>query len=109
MRVELSAAARQRARAPRAKAMEPPVPEPEPAPGGAPAPAPTPGGAAQASWERAAAALVRDFSGSRSIQLIDPLLRTRWFWPREGNEDAPSYNHGSNPLRRGAIMAPISE
>jgi hypothetical protein len=32
---------------------------------------------------------------------------TRWFWPLEGNEDAPSYNHGSNPLRRAAIMSAV--
>jgi PAS domain S-box-containing protein len=57
------------------------------------------------AWQRDAAHLVRDFSGYRSIQFIDPQLHTRWFWPLAGNEDAPSYNHGSNPLRRAAILS----
>ncbi|HEY8994527.1 MAG TPA: response regulator [Lacunisphaera sp.] len=62
-------------------------------------------GADQAAWERDAGALIRDFSGYRSLQFIDPQLRTRWLVPLEGNEEATSYDHGSHSLRRAAIMA----
>ena len=58
----------------------------------------------QAAWESDAGALVQDFSGYRSVQLLNTLLRTRWYWPHVGNEEAPAYDHGSNPLRRNAIM-----
>jgi PAS domain S-box-containing protein len=58
---------------------------------------------AQADWEEEAAELVRTSPGFRSVQLTDTLLHTRWYWPHEGNEDAPSYDHGSNPLRLAAI------
>ena len=54
-------------------------------------------------WERDVARYMRDFAGFRSVQLIDNSLRTTWYWPREGNEDVSSFDHGSDPLRRAAI------
>ncbi|MDQ5979462.1 MAG: hypothetical protein QG602_2436, partial [Verrucomicrobiota bacterium] len=56
------------------------------------------------AWENDAASLVHDFPGYRSLHLTDSLLRTIWFWPRAGNEDAPSFDHGAEPRRRTAIM-----
>ncbi len=60
---------------------------------------------ARGNWERDVAAIVQDFPGYRSVQLTDNLLHTVWFWPVEGNEDAASFDHGSDPRRRAAIMA----
>ncbi|AOS43099.1 Signal transduction histidine-protein kinase BarA [Lacunisphaera limnophila] len=65
----------------------------------------TPAGSEQETWQRDAAELVKSFPGYRSIQLTDSLLLTRWYWPLAGNEDAPSYDHGSDPLRRAALKA----
>ncbi len=56
------------------------------------------------AWERDVSAIVHDFPGYRSVQLTDGLLRTVWFWPQEGNEEAASFDHGSDPRRRAAIM-----
>jgi len=58
----------------------------------------------QAAWARDAGALVRDFSGYRSVQLMNTLLHTRWYCPHEGNEEAADYDHGSHPVRRSAIL-----
>ncbi len=57
----------------------------------------------RAEWERDVARYMRDFDGYRSIALLDPAHRTTWYWPREGNEDAPSFDHDSDPLRRAAL------
>ncbi len=59
----------------------------------------------QAEWEREAARFINDFAGYRSIQLADDDLRTRWYWPHAGNEDAPSLDHNADPLRRAALLA----
>ncbi|HEX2861274.1 MAG TPA: PAS domain S-box protein, partial [Lacunisphaera sp.] len=59
----------------------------------------------ESAWATDAAALARDFAGYRSVQFIDPLLHTHWFWPVEGNEGLASYDHGSDPVRRAAIIA----
>ena len=56
-------------------------------------------------WERDVARYMRDFDGFRSVQLLDNTLRTTWYWPREGNEDASALDHASDPLRRAAIQA----
>jgi len=63
----------------------------------------TAAGATQESWERDVAELVKSFAGYRSIQLADALLLTRWYWPHEGNEDVPSFDHGTDPIRRAAV------
>jgi PAS domain S-box-containing protein len=60
--------------------------------------------ASQAEWEREAARFSNDFNGYRSIQLADDNLRTKWFWPHEGNEDVPSLDHNADPLRRAALL-----
>jgi PAS domain S-box-containing protein len=59
----------------------------------------------RSEWERDVARYMRDSAGFRSVQLVDSSLRTTWYWPRDGNEDASSLNHGSDPLRRAAIEA----
>jgi PAS domain S-box-containing protein len=51
------------------------------------------------NWETGVARYMRDFEAYRSIQLIDSTLHTTWYWPHEGNEDAPSLDHGRDPLR----------
>jgi len=57
----------------------------------------------QAAWEAEVAEYLGDFGSYRSIQWVDARLRTRWFWPRAGNEDAPSFDHAGHPLRRAAV------
>ena len=59
----------------------------------------------QEEWQGEVAEYLRDFASYRSIQWIDAGLKTRWFWPREGNEDAPSFDHAGQPLRRAAAEA----
>jgi len=56
----------------------------------------------QAEWEAEAAEYLRDAPGYHSIEWVDAGLRTRWFWPHEGNEDVASYDHAGHPLRRAA-------
>lgn len=63
-----------------------------------------PGGLDQPAWADEVAAIVRDFPGYRTVQRLDGLLRTTWYWPVEGNEDAVAFDHGSDPGRRTAIM-----
>ncbi len=62
-------------------------------------------GLTQAGWEGDVGEYLVDFTSYRSIQWVDAGLRTRWFWPREGNEDAPSFDHTGHPLRRAAVEA----
>jgi PAS domain S-box-containing protein len=62
-------------------------------------------GSQQEVWESDAAELVKSFPGFRSIQLTDSMMLTRWYWPKEGNEDAPSFDHGSHPARSAALKA----
>ncbi len=62
-------------------------------------------GVTQAAWETDVAEYLADFTSYRSIQWVDAGLRTRWFWPRAGNEDAPSFDHAGDPLRRAAVEA----
>lgn len=59
----------------------------------------------QASWERDATRFTTDFAVYRSLQLTDEDLRTKWYWPHAGNEDAPSLDHNADPLRRAALLA----
>jgi len=59
----------------------------------------------QAGWERDAARFINDFPVYRSIHLIAEDLRTTWYWPHEGNEDAPSLDHNADPSRRAALLA----
>ena len=59
-------------------------------------------GRSQADWEGDAAEALRDFQGYRSIEWVDPDLRTRWFWPQQDNSEAPFYDHANQPLRRAA-------
>ena len=56
-------------------------------------------------WENEVAVFLGDFPGYRSIQRVGADLRTDWFWPRVGNEDAAAFDHTTAPLRRGAIEA----
>ena len=58
-----------------------------------------------AQWEKETAEYLRDFEGYRSISWVDSGLRTRWYWPRTGNEDAPHLDHTDNPVRRAAVEA----
>lgn len=60
-------------------------------------------GLTRAAWEADVAEYLNDFTSYRSIQWVDGNLRTRWYWPREGNEDAPSFDHSGDPLRRAAV------
>jgi hypothetical protein len=60
-------------------------------------------GLTREEWEAIATDYLRDFEGYRSIAWVDEGLHARWFWPHEGNENAPHYNHGDQPQRRGAI------
>jgi PAS domain S-box-containing protein len=62
-------------------------------------------GSSQEVWERDAAELVKSFAGYRSIQLVDSLMLTRWYWPKQGNEDAPSFDHGTHLERNAALKA----
>src|SRR6478736_2585935 len=50
----------------------------------------------RAEWERDVARYMRDLEGYRSIHLIDSTRHTTWYWPHEGNEDAPSFNHNAD-------------
>ncbi|MFZ5495161.1 MAG: response regulator [Verrucomicrobiota bacterium] len=63
----------------------------------------TPAYSTRAAWEADVAEIVKAFPGYRSVQLTDSMMITRWYWPHAGNEDAPSYDHGSHPLRRAAV------
>ena len=60
-------------------------------------------GLTQAGWEADVTEYLADFNSYRSIQWVDGNLRTRWYWPHEGNEDAPSFDHSHHPLRRAAV------
>ncbi len=61
------------------------------------------GGTAQLSWEKDAAGLADDQPAYRSISWVDGNLRTRWVWPRAGNEDAQAFDHSLNPVRAAAM------
>ncbi len=63
------------------------------------------GGTPLASWEKDARAHAADFPAYRSISWVDANFRTRWFWPREGNEDAASFDHRRDPLRLQALTS----
>jgi PAS domain S-box-containing protein len=60
-------------------------------------------GLTREEWENDAAQFLKDFEGYSSVQWVDAGLRTRWHWPRRGNEDMPLYDHAGQPLRRAAI------
>jgi PAS domain S-box-containing protein len=60
-------------------------------------------GITQSEWEAEVDEYLGDFTSYRSIQWVDAGLRTRWFWPRAGNEDAASFDHAGHPLRRTAV------
>ncbi|MBI2814242.1 MAG: response regulator [Opitutae bacterium] len=60
-------------------------------------------GLTRADWEADVTEYLRDFTSYRSIQWVDATLRTRWFWPRAGNEEAASFDHAGDPLRHAAI------
>jgi len=57
----------------------------------------------QEEWEAAAVEYLVDVVGCRNIQWVDAGKRTRWIWPKIGNEDAPFYDHEGNPLRHTAM------
>jgi PAS domain S-box-containing protein len=57
----------------------------------------------QAAWEADVTEYLGDFTSYRSVQWVDADLRTRWVWPRTGNEDAASLDHSVHPLRRAAV------
>ena len=59
----------------------------------------------QTDWEHEATEYHRDISNYRSIQWVEAGLRTRWFWPHAGNEEAASFDHAGHPLRLAAIEA----
>lgn len=61
------------------------------------------GGTAQPSWEKDAQGLADDQPAYRSISWVDGNLRTRWIWPRIGNEDAPTFDHSLTPERAKAM------
>ncbi|MBI2511490.1 MAG: response regulator [Opitutae bacterium] len=63
------------------------------------------GGTPLASWEKDARAHAQDFPAYKSISWVDANFRTRWFWPREGNEDAASFDHRRDPLRLQALTS----
>ncbi len=60
-------------------------------------------GLTQAAWEKEVAEYLTDFNSFRSIQWVDGSLHTRWYWPHEGNEDAPTFDHSNQPLRHAAV------
>ena len=45
----------------------------------------------QDSWEKDARAHFTDFPAYRSLSWVDANYRTRWLWPRRGNEDAIAF------------------
>ena len=59
----------------------------------------------QGGWEADAAEFLHDAEGYQSLQWADATLHTRWYWPHQGNEDAPLFDHASNPVRRAAVEA----
>ncbi len=59
----------------------------------------------KADWEFEATEYLRDIISYHSIQWVDDGLRTGWFWPHVGNEEAASFDHASHPLRQAAIEA----
>ena len=61
------------------------------------------GGTPLASWEKDSRALQSDFPAYRSISWVDANLRTRWLWPRQGNEDAAAFDHSREPTRLEAM------
>ncbi|MBA3849672.1 MAG: hypothetical protein C0502_06710, partial [Opitutus sp.] len=61
------------------------------------------GGTPLASWEKDARAHAADFPAYRSISWVDAHLRTRWIWPRTGNEDAAALDHSRHPVRLAAM------
>ena len=61
------------------------------------------GGTPQESWEKDARAHFTDFAAYRSISWVDSNYRTRWLWPRRGNEDAIAFDHTRHPLRLQAM------
>jgi PAS domain S-box-containing protein len=61
------------------------------------------GGTPLASWEKDARAHAADFPAYRSISWVDANLRTRWIWPRTGNEEAADFNHSRHPVRLAAM------
>jgi len=61
------------------------------------------GGVQQAGWEKDASTQAADFPAYRSISWVDANLRTRWFWPLKGNEEAAAFDHRSDPLRLRAL------
>ena len=63
------------------------------------------GGTPKDDWEKDAALMMHDSPAYRSILWVDASLRTRWFWPIQGNEDAPLLDHSGHPLRREAVDA----
>ena len=76
------------------------------------------GGTPKGDWEKDSATQMRDSAAYRSVLWVDASLRTRWFWPIQGNEDAPLLDHSGHPLRheagdaarktnRSAIAAPL--
>ena len=61
------------------------------------------GGTAQPSWEKDARGLADDQPAYRAISWVDGNLRTRWVWPREGNEDTQAFDHSRHPARAAAM------
>ena len=51
-------------------------------------------GISQAAWETEVADFLADSTIYRSVQWVDGNLRTKWFWPRQGNEDADQDQDG---------------
>jgi PAS domain S-box-containing protein len=57
----------------------------------------------RAAWERDARDQLEFSPACQRVSWVDPSARTRWIWPVNGNEDAVSLDHSSQPLRREAM------
>jgi len=55
--------------------------------------------------DRDGEAYVEDYPALRSLTWIDSTMRTRWFYPKAGNEHLFDYDDGSDPVHRPLIEA----
>ncbi len=57
----------------------------------------------QAAWEHEAREEFEGFAAYRHICWVDRTRHSRWLWPHNGNEEAVSFDHSSDPLRNHAM------
>jgi PAS domain S-box-containing protein len=63
------------------------------------------GGTPRKEWSADAAAYIKDFSGYRAIEWVDPSFKVRWIVPLAGNEVAQNFDLSQEPRRRTALQA----